>query len=104
MSQLKDNECGDYEDRILGLTKALEQSEEIFSKKLRSLREKQEKAQENLAFVERRYWRGVYTEIFELRHEIEHMLDKLKLNEFCIQMAFMPEEKREATIAKAKNG
>ncbi len=80
------------------LLKALEQSKAIFSKKLRSLREKQETAQKNLAFVERRYWSGVYTEIFELRHEIEHKLDELNLNEFCCQMAFMPKEKRQAAI------
>jgi hypothetical protein len=82
--------------------KALEQSGKIFSKKLRSLREKQSTARENLHFIESRYWQGVYYQIFELRQEIERMLDKEKLNEFCILMAFMPEAKRATAIAAAK--
>lgn len=82
--------------------KALEQSKEIFSKRLRSIREKEIKARENLHFVESRHWSGIYYQIFELRQEIERMLDKENLNEFCILMAFMPEAKREAAIAEAK--
>lgn len=84
------------------LLTTLEQSKEIFSKKLRSLREKQDKAEADLHFIERRYWSGVWSQIFELRQEIEQMLAIKNLNEFCILMAFMPEEKREATIAKAE--
>lgn len=102
MSQLKDNERGDYEARIVVLKKALEQSKDIFSKKLCLIRAKEAKAKADFAFIESRYWSGVYNNVFELRNEIERSLDKLKLNEFCILMAFMTEEKREAAIAKAK--
>lgn len=88
--------------RLKIIQEALEQSKEIFGKKLRSIRGKQDKAKKNLAFIESRYWNGIYYQIFELRHEIERMLDKENLNEFCILVAFMPEEKKKEALAKAK--
>ncbi len=84
------------------LKTALEESSAIFSKKLRLIREKQNHARNLNFFVESNFWGKLYNQFFELRLEIERMLDKEKLNEFCILTAFMPEEKRETVIAKAK--
>jgi hypothetical protein len=96
--------CAESHARLIAtapdLQEALDQSKEIFSKKLRLIRAKECKAKHDFSFIESRYWSGVYNNIFELRQEIERMLDKLKLNKFCILMAFMPEEKKE--VAKAK--
>jgi len=58
------------------LSSALEQCREIFSKKLRLIREREETAKVNLCFKESRYWSGVYYQIFELREEIERMVAK----------------------------
>lgn len=75
------------------LVGACNKSKEIFSKKLRLIRAKESESKDAFAFIESRYWSGVYNNIFELRQEIERMLDKLKLNEFCILSAFKEAEK-----------
>ena len=93
-----------FEDggKVEDLLEALEQSREIFSKKLRAIRRKQDKARNLNFFIESNFWGKLYNQFFELRLEIEQLLDKKNLNEFCVLMAFMPEEKREVAIGKAK--
>lgn len=102
ITKLGDCENCKLQAKIEQQQEALEQSSKIFSKKLKDIRRRENNARYSLCFTEGRHWRGIYYQIFELRHEIERMLSNKELNEFCILSVFMTEEKRKEAVAETE--